>query len=119
MIINGIDVDKYFKSHSGQEVATVINALQAFALHRELELYLKNGMYKRRFAFRDAQAIVSKRIDTKNQLNLERSMSIIQDRTCQECGSPLLGTKEVRCAGRVWYEECTVCTYYREEFGGR
>ena len=113
MIINGIDVGKYFSSHSGQEVATVVNALQAFALNRELELFLKNGMYKKKYAFKDSQ-----RLDERRQSNLERSLRILGGRSCPKCDSPIQGTTKVTCAGRKWYEECTVCKYYMEEFGG-
>lgn len=41
---------------------------------------------------------------------------------CPDCGQEVVGVKmpgcEQRSSGRTWYEECTFCSYYREEFGG-
>ncbi len=104
MIINGKDVDNYYESHSIQQVNTVVQTLQVFGLHRELELYLKNGKYKRRFEPEPVDAL---------ELRLKEIPA-----PCPKCGARVRGTNRVGCAGRRWYEECTICPYYREEFGG-
>lgn len=118
MILKGIDVDTYFTSHSAQEVHTVLNALEAFGLHRELELYIKNSLYKKKYVFRKAQeAAISGRDEEVHAWRMESRMKPIKAR-CPQCRSTMRGTHDVACAGRTWYEECDNCTYYREEFGG-
>jgi hypothetical protein len=105
MIINGKDVSAFYKSHSLQQINTVIQTLEAFGLNRELELYLKNGKYKKRYKPEPID-LLDKRLGFLNY-------------PCPRCNARLLGTGLVRCAGRTWYEECTKCNYYREEFGGK
>ena len=104
MIINGKSVDLYFESHSLQQINTVIQTLKVFGLHRELELYLKNGKYKQRYEKEPVDALELRLKDLP--------------KSCPQCGRPMRGTNRVGCAGRVWYEECIMCSYYREEFGG-
>lgn len=108
MIINGKDVDHYFASFSAIQIASVVQVLEVFGLHRELELYLKNGIFKKKY--KPAPFIPPDPLDGRMQT---------LSRPCPKCGNRLVGTDKVGCAGRKWYEECTICDYYREEFGGR
>lgn len=110
MIINGRDVNKYYESHSKEQINTVLQTLQTFGLHRELELFLKNGIYKRRY-------------EPEPKDPMERRLNLL-DKPCPWCGAwKLRGCRIQGCmtrdTGRTWYEECAICPYYGEEFGGR
>jgi hypothetical protein len=108
MIINGRDVARYYASHSREQIHTVIQTLQAFGFHRELELWLKNGLH------------VKKKYSPELVDKLERLLKPFPGK-CPWCKEEKLqGCKITGCehkeSGRTWYEECTVCKYYREEF---
>ncbi len=107
MMINGKNVHTFYDSHSIGQIDTVVQTLQAFGLHRELELYLKNKIHRREFK---AKPFVPPD-------PLEKRLQLLPQQ-CPKCGNRLRGTNRVGCAGRKWYEECTICDYYREEFGG-
>jgi hypothetical protein len=110
MIINGKDAAKYYSSHSKEQINTVLQTLQTFGFHRELELFLKNGLYKNKFKLEPRDS-------------MERMLKPL-NKLCPVCGAmKLRGTKiegcETRATGRTWYEECIICQYYGEEFGGK
>lgn len=111
MMINGRSVERYYASHSKEQVLTVIQTLEAFSLHRELQLFLKNSLYKGRHR-------------AEPQDKLERRLQLLEDKPCPWCGAwKLRGTNVPACeakeSGRTWYEECAICPYYGEEFGGK
>jgi len=107
MMINGRDVARYYASHSREQVHTILQTLQTFGLHRELELYLKNNIRKKKW-------------DPATVDKLERRLKPIPGK-CPWCKAEnLRGCEITGCenkeSGRTWYEECAVCKYYREEF---
>ncbi len=110
MIINGRDVARYYASHSREQVVTILQTLETFGLHRELELFLKNSIYKKKFKRepRDWIERMLKPLDYKCPWCHEMKL-----RGCEITGCE---TKE---SGRTWYEECIICPYYGEEFGGK
>lgn len=110
MIINGRDAARFYASHSREQIHTIIQTLEAFGFHRELELFLKGGIYKKKFKREPRDTIEEMLRDL--------------DRQCPQCHQwRLRGTKIQGCehkeSGRTWYEECAACRYYREEFGGK
>jgi hypothetical protein len=128
-LVNDIDVGLYAESHEESVLSGVRQFLRVFkccdglleALEKrkadELDEHVRraNTQYSTRLRKKGCKGKVKER---PKQPQPERVQTVIG--FCPKCGSNLMGVPIPNCetekSGRVFYKECSACSYYSEIF---
>lgn len=141
MRVNGIDVYRYTRSHNRQVIDGTIQFLQAFGCCGELLEVLarldNERLDKQRIAaeektlekwdearrLEEESGCKEKKEKKVRQIPQEKRSLTTVVGFCPRCKSHLLGEPLPGCettkSGRVFYKECSACTYYSEIFKKR
>ncbi len=109
-----LDLERFAASHHATCLHSVIQFLEIFEWDSKIEAELREIVNKMGIPI-DVPG--GGRAEPHQR---ELLMITLKDRTCPECDHEIKAARIPSCekarTGRVWYEECTKCTYYKEEF---
>jgi hypothetical protein len=133
MLINNVDVRKYSRSFDPSIPQSVAQFLEVFGCCKELRdtlrLMIEEWNNQSReiaenlsFGKPDPNTVKESKGKTRAPRPTQAPLKIVVD-MCPRCGSKMVGEPLSMCeskeSGRVFYKECTACTYYAEIFKKR
>ncbi len=112
MLIKGVDISRYVQSFSKNNIASVVQFLEIFKWDKEAEDWLREYL-----ATTPAAPPPADDLDEYNKPQIIGPGIVLGT---HDCGGEILRFNIRGChtaaTGRVAYEECTKCTYYKEVF---
>lgn len=117
--MKGINVFAYMRSFSPKQIGAVRQFLRTFKCCDELLLEIEKVIEDRVKASIElsAKAAVTRKAAIR-KVHEPKPLKVIPGEICPKCDSPMAGTWldhcEVERSRRVYYRECTVCTFYCE-----
>ena len=117
MLINGVDIEKYAMSFDEFHLSSVLQFLEVFKWSPEAEEWLREHLKSGRPTGRPRQS------EDLYHVNVTLGPgTVVRFHKDAGCEGKIIRYKIKSChtkaTGRLSYEECSKCNYYREEFRG-